>query len=668
MCGIAGLFSTRLDSDDYPAVIVDMLSRIKHRGPDETGYFFDDNAVIGSVRLSIIDLHTGSQPMSDSSGRFWIAYNGEVYNYLDLKEQLKARGHSFATESDTEVVLVSYIEWGLDAFKRFNGGFGVAIYDTLKKELVAARDRYGKRPLYYATTGNTTYFASEMKAFAGIPEVSFAWDKEQLSSIFAHWAPVEHQTGFKDIAQLPSASCMILNDKGVRVHQYDQLTLDVEEFKGSEKEAIEITREKLRESVRLRLQSDVEVGVYLSGGLDSSITSVLAKQLNSQPVRSFSVAFTDENFDESQYQDDTSKFIGTKHTSLRVTHEDIARDFPHAVYHAEVPLFRTALVPLYTLSKMVREHGIKVVLTGEGSDETFLGYDIFKETNLLDRWMNGADESERERLMAGLYPYLKHYNKDNFRAISGTYSRYAQPGEAKYFGHSIRFGNSRMALRFLKDCPDPDNFLSGFISEHRLEYESLSPIAKAQWLEFKTLLGGYLLSSQGDRMALANGVENRCPFLDPNLVAWASGLPVDYRLKDGTGEKHILKKAFEKELPAAVINRSKQPFVAPDAVVFLSQNPPDYVESVLSAGELKKVDMLDNDFCQKFINKLRSSEPGRIAPRENQAFLLLLSTALLDRYYVRREHAGISQVQKVENVTVAVDGRSAPKTVSQTNS
>jgi len=668
MCGIAGLFSTKLDSDDYPAVIVDMLSRIKHRGPDETGYFFDNNAVIGSVRLSIIDLHTGSQPMSDSSGRFWIAYNGEVYNYLDLKEQLRARGHSFATESDTEVVLVSYVEWGLDAFKRFNGGFGVAIYDTLKKELVVARDRYGKRPLYYATTGNTTVFASEMKAFAGIPEVSFVWDKEQLSSIFAHWAPVEHQTGFKNIAQLPSASCMILNDKGVRIHQYDRLTLDVEEFKGSEKEAIEITREKLRESVRLRLQSDVEVGVYLSGGLDSSITSVLAKQLNSQPVRSFSVAFTDENFDESQYQDDTSKFIGTNHTSLRVTHEDIARDFPHAVYHAEVPLFRTALVPLYTLSKMVREHGIKVVLTGEGSDETFLGYDIFKETNLLDRWMNGAEEAERERLMAGLYPYLKHYNKDNFRAISGTYSRYAQPGEAKYFGHSIRFGNSRMALRFLKDCPDPDNFLSGFISEHRLEYESLRPIAKTQWLEFKTLLGGYLLSSQGDRMALANGVENRCPFLDPNLVAWASGLPVDYRLKDGTGEKNILKKAFEKELPAAVINRSKQPFVAPDAVVFLSQNPPEYVESVLSAGELKKIDILDNDFCQKFISKLRSSEPGRIAPRENQAFLLLLSMALLDRYYVRKEYSGISQVQKVENVTVAVDGRPAPKTVSQTNS
>lgn len=665
MCGIAGLYSVDRSSDEYPSIIVDMLSRIKHRGPDESGYFFDENAVIGSVRLRIIDLHTGSQPLTDSSGRFWIAYNGEIYNYLELKEQLKARGHIFKTDSDTEVLLLSYVEWGLDAFKRFNGGFSVAIYDTLKKELVLARDRYGKRPLYYATAGNTTVFASEMKAFLGNPDVSFAWDNEQLSSIFAHWVPVEHQTGFKNIAQIPSASYMVINESGSRVETYDLLDLQVEEFNGTEEEAVELTREKLREAVRLRLQSDVEVGVYLSGGLDSSITSLLAKQLNPMPVRSFSVAFTDENFDESQYQEETSKFIGTKHTSLRVTHEDIARDFPLAVYHSEVPLFRSALVPLYTLSKMVREHGIKVVLTGEGSDETFLGYDIFKETNLLDRWMKGADEPERERLVAGLYPYLKHYNKDNFRAISGTYSRYAQPGEAKYFGHSIRFGNSRLALKFLKDGHDPDNFLSGFVSSHSREYDSLSPIAKTQWLEFKTLLGGYLLSSQGDRMALANGVENRCPFLDPNLVTWAFGLPVDYRLKGGLGEKNILKKSFEKELPPSVITRSKQPFVAPDAVVFLSKSPPEYVESVLSVDELKKLDSLDHGFCQKFIEKLRNSEPGRIAPRENQAFLLLLSMALLDKYYVRREYRDISPFEKIENITIAVDGRQAPTPVSK---
>lgn len=665
MCGIAGLFSTRRNSDEFPAVIVDMLSRIKHRGPDESGYFFDNNAVIGSVRLSIIDLHTGSQPMCDKSGRYWIAYNGEVYNYLDLKEQLKARGHVFSTESDTEVVLLSFVEWGLDAFKRFNGGFGVAIYDTLKKELVVARDRYGKRPLYYVTSSDTTVFASEMKAFVDIPEVSFTWDNEQLSSIFAHWVPIESQTGYKNIFQLPSASYMVINARGVTVQQYDCLKLDVEEFKGSEEEAVELTREKLRESVRLRLQSDVEVGVYLSGGLDSSITSLLAKQLNSQPVRSFSVAFADENFDESHYQNETSKYIGTNHTSLRVTHEDIARDFPSAVFHSEVPLFRTPLVPLYTLSKMVREHGIKVVLTGEGSDETFLGYDIFKESHLLDRWKNGADEAEKSRLVAGLYPYLKHYNAENMRAISGTYSRYAQPGEAKYLGHSIRFGNSRMALRFLKDCPDPDNFLSGFISEHAAEYDTLGPVAKTQWLEFKTLLGGYLLSSQGDRMALANGVENRCPFLDPNLVSWAFGLPQNYRLKEGSGEKNILKLAFKSELPDSVINRSKQPYLAPEAVVFLSKNSPAYVESVLAADELKKIDMLDHDFCRKFIDKLKNSEPGRIAPRENQAFLLLLSMALLDKYYVRREDSEFSKVHRVENVKVAVDGRQAPEVVSR---
>lgn len=666
MCGIAGLYSTKMKSDDYPAAIVDMLTRIKHRGPDESGYFFDDVAVIGSVRLSIIDLHTGSQPMCDRSGRYWVAYNGEVYNYLDLKAQLKERGHVFATESDTEVVLISYIEWGLDAFKKFNGGYGVAIYDTVKEELVVARDRYGKRPLYYTVQGETTAFASEMKAFAGLKDVSFDWDRDQLSSIFAHWVPVEGQTGFKNINQLPASCCMVINKTGRQIHKYDDLKLDIDEFKGSEQEAIEITREKLKESVRLRLQSDVEVGVYLSGGLDSSITSLLAKQLNSQPVRSFSVAFSDENFDESQFQEDASKFIGTRHTSLKVSHEDIARDFPHAVYHAEVPLFRTALVPLYTLSKLVREHGIKVVLTGEGSDETFLGYDIFKETNLLDRWINGASEEEKDRLVSGLYPYLKHYSADNMRAISGNYARYAQPGEAKYWAHSIRFGNSRMALRFLKDAPEPENFLIGLVSKLAGEYDPLSPVAKTQWLEFKTLLEGYLLSSQGDRMSLANGVENRCPFLDPDLVQWAFSLPMEYRLKGGSGEKNILKEAFKNELPDSIVNRSKQPYLAPDAVVFLGKNAPDYVDSVLSADELSKIDFLNTDFCLKFVNKLKSAEPGKIAPRENQAFLLLLSLAMLDRYYVKRQHPGLGEVHQLQNVGVAVDGRKATKEMSPT--
>ncbi len=657
MCGIAGFYSNTFNNDSFSSTIVEMLSRISYRGPDESGYFFDEIAAIGSVRLNIIDLNTGSQPMSDRSGRYWIAYNGEVYNYKELKARLKESGHAFSTESDTEVVLHSYIEWGARAFEKFNGGFGVAIYDTLKKELILARDRYGKRPLFYVTSGETTLFASEMKAFAGFADLSFSWDSEQLASIFTHWTPLDNQTGFKNVMQLPAASYMLINQDEIVVKQYAELRLDVQPFTGSEEEAAELTREKLKESVRLRLQSDVEVGVYLSGGLDSSITSLLAKELNTQEVRSFSVSFADQNFDESKYQNEASAFIGTKHHHLQVTNEDIARDFPQAVYHAEVPLIRTAPVPLFTLSKLVSEHGVKVVLTGEGSDEGFLGYDIFKETNLLERWIAGIDDQERERLVAGLHPYLKHFSAENIRTLAGTYSAFTQHGKAKYGGHSISFRNSRMALKLLNGSPDPDQFMSDFLSSKSSEYDNLSAVEKTQWLEFKTLLGGYLLSSQGDRMSLAHAVENRCPFLDPNVLNFAFSLPLNYRLKNSSTEKYILKQAFKNQLPESILTRNKQPYLAPDAVVFLGKDAPDYVESVLSPGELKKIDVLDADFSETFVSKLRSGAASKITPRDNQAFLLLLSLSLLDRYYVKRQHPELTSSRKLTNIKVSVDGR-----------
>ncbi|HEY9716781.1 MAG TPA: asparagine synthase (glutamine-hydrolyzing) [Trichormus sp.] len=656
MCGIAGFHSANFSNDRFERTIVDMLTRIQHRGPDESGYLFDEHGAIGSVRLSVIDLHTGSQPMHDPSGRYWIAYNGEVYNYKQLRERLKEQGYTFSTESDTEVVLVSYIAWGTSCFAKFNGGFALAIYDTQTHELVLARDRFGKRPLFYCTRGNEVFFASELKAFANIPGIEFKWDSEQLASIFLHWTPLPHQTGFKNIQQLPTAGMLIVKDGSIRVSRYAELEMTGETFTGTFDEAAEKTKSLLHESVRLRLQSDVEVGVYLSGGLDSSIVALLATQLNTQTVRTFSVSFADPQYDESSYQQETSAFLGTQHTTLKVSGADIARDFPSAVFHAEVPLFRTALVPLMGLSSLVREHGVKVVLTGEGSDEGFLGYDIFKETYLLDRW-HGLDAEARENLIKALYPYLPHYSADNIRSIAANYARFAAPGSAPYMAHSLRFSNSRLALRFLHNGGDPDAAFTAHMREQDALFSQLNAVAKTQWLEFETLLSGYLLSSQGDRMALANGVENRCPFMDPQLLAWAFSLPLEYRLNGGTQEKHILKRAFARELPDSVISRFKRPYLAPDAASFLGENCPDYLDGVLSLDELKKIDVLDSDFAAKFVDKLKNTEPSKIAPRDNQAFLLLLSLSLLDRYFVRKQHSQLTCEPTLSNIVVSRDLR-----------
>ena len=664
MCGIAGFHSPAFSDDQYERTIVDMLRSIQHRGPDESGYYFDNHAALGSVRLSVIDLHTGSQPMSSQDGRYWIAYNGEIYNYKVLRENLKKLGYKFRTESDTEVVLLSYIAWGTNCFAIFNGGFAVAIYDSLTHELVLSRDRFGKRPLFYSIKGATVLFASEMKAFANVPDFHFRWDKDQLASIFVHWTPLPHQTGFQNIEQLPTAGMLIVRDGTVVVAQYADLEMTGETFTGTQAEAAEETRWLLEESVRLRLQSDVEVGVYLSGGLDSSIVALLATQLNTQAVRTFSVSFTDPQFDEAEYQEETSKFLGTHHTTLKVSGADIARDFPKALYHAEVPLFRTALVPLYGLSSMVREHGVKVVLTGEGSDEGFLGYDIFKETYLLERWQNGLEESERQRLLQRLYPYMPHYNAENMRSIQANYARFAEPGAAPYLAHSIRFSNSRLALRFIKEAANPDQQFAAYVHKNDDLLNRLSSTAKTQWLEFHTLLSGYLLSSQGDRMALAHGVENHCPFLDPSLLAWAFRLPVEYRLQGGTDEKHILKKAFQDKLPASVLARFKRQYLAPDASSFIGDQTADYLESVLSPRELQKIDVLDTDFAAKFMDKLKNTDRSKIAPRENQAFLFLLSVSLLDRYFVRKQH--LPSASRLTNIVVSVDARQSRRDISAT--
>lgn len=658
MCGIAGFYAPKFDNDKFPDVIAGMLGRISHRGPDQSGYFFDERAAIGAVRLSIIDLSTGTQPMSDGSGKFWISYNGEIYNFNELRKELVELGYQFRTQSDTEVVLIAYMAWGTKAFARFNGGFAVAIYDRVKKELVLARDRFGKRPLFYTNSGKTVLFSSELKGFIDVPEFNFEWNNETLASIFSLWTPLPTQTAFKGVQQLPLAGYLIANDQGVSVGTYSTYIPREKRFEGTEEEAVQQVRDLLEESVRLRLQSDVEVGVYLSGGIDSAIVARLAKDITKSSMRTFSIGFTDPDYDESPYQNEMSEFLGTRHTTLKISHEDIARDFPHSVMHAEMPLFRTAPVPLYALSSMVREHGIKVVLTGEGSDEAFLGYEIFKETNLISRW-NQLEDSERDRILGKLYPYLAHYNADNFKGIKANYTRYCEPGESPFFGHSLRLNSSSFILRFLDKNTKPEQYLSSLASENNELFGSMSPVEQTQWIEFQTLLSGYLLSTQGDRMALSHGVENRCPFLDPDVLEFALSLPVDYRLKDGSIEKYILKKAFGQMLPQSITSRFKQPYLAPNAQVFFGANRPEYMESVLSEQELKKISVLDHDLASRFLKKLATSDASRMAPREHQAFMLIMSLALLDRGFIQKHESLVAGSALPNNLSVRVDGRSA---------
>ncbi|MEU7159057.1 asparagine synthase (glutamine-hydrolyzing) [Streptomyces chrestomyceticus] len=629
MCGLAGFIAPELPADDAPGVITAMLGHIRHRGPDEAGYYLDDGVTMGAVRLSIVGLATGAQPMADPDERYWICFNGELYNHIELREELRRLGRPFRTDSDTEVVLQAWIQWGEACLPRFNGAFALAIRDAHSGDLVLARDRYGKRPLFYTDHGGAFLFASEMKAFRAFPGFGFALDPRELASVYALWTPLPDRTPFRGIRQLPVGGVLTVRGDRRSLRTYEELRVDAPAFTGTEAEAAAHVREALRTSVGLRLRSDVEVGVYLSGGLDSSIVTKLATDLSPHQVRTFSVQFEEASFDESDSQRVVADHLGTRHSAISVTGADIAEGFESAVYHAEVPAFRTAFVPMYLLSRHVRDAGIKTVLSGEGADEAFLGYSLFRETLLRASW-DDLDEDERQRRLAGLYPELGHFGPAHRKHLTGLFRQFSTESLPGLFSHELRYQNGRFAVRLLKERDEPFADLLAMVrSDPR--YAALSPVQKAQWLEYKTLLAGYLLSTQGERMSLAHSVENRCPFLDPAVVRAAAS--VNLRFDDGFEEKAILKKAFRGELPESSLTRPKQPYRAPGAAVFKKQRP-DYLDLLLSDAELTKLDCVDPVFARKLVNKIMTTPDEQISTKEDQAFVYLLSTAVLNQQFV----------------------------------
>lgn len=632
MCGIAGFVGPSFGPDQFPGVIMGMLGHIGHRGPDGLGYVIDDSAGMGVARLAIIDPAGANQPMADATGRFWLCYNGEVYNYLELKAELQSHGVLFTSESDTEVVLQSWLHWGPSCLARFNGGFAFALYDRLTGRLVLARDRYGKRPLHYVRQGRGLCFASEMKSFAAVPGFRFEQDPAQLASMAAIWTPLPHESGFRGIEALPMAEWLEWNGGQLSRHRYESLDFAPSAPCADAGEARERIRGALSDSVRLRLRSSVEVGVYLSGGVDSAIVARLASRQASAPLKTFSISFADKAYDESREQRLMADFIGSEHHDLPVDNEALTAACPAAVYHAEVPAFRSAFIPMYLLSRLSRDRGIKVVLSGEGADEAFLGYDLFKEVLLRRRWAV-MDEDERRRRLGSLYPHLSHFGPDEFRALLGLYSQFTEEKMPGLFSHELRFQNGRFAARLFKDPGNPFGFLKAEIAGEA-GFGQLDDIQKAQWLEFRTLLSGYLLSTQGERMALAHGVENRCPFLDPSVVALASA--VNLKFDDGFSEKKLLRDAFREDLPRDIVEKRKFPYRAPDSAAFADRKP-DYLELLLSEAELAKVPFINGVFARKLVQKIMAQEPGSISTKEDQAFMMLLGIMLLDRQFVRGE-------------------------------
>jgi asparagine synthase (glutamine-hydrolysing) len=383
MCGICGFVSRARAPESE--LLLRMMGRLAHRGPDGSGYYRDEAAALGHCRLAIIDAAGGAQPLSNEDGRIWITFNGEIFNYVELAAELKALGHRFRTASDTEVIVHAWEQWGARCFAKFNGQWALAIWDRLNGELVLSRDPAGILPLYYSFCGGKFLFASEIKAIFADSSVSRAFDPQGFSEILSFWCTVAPRTPYLGVSELEPGSWAVLKGADLESHAYwaPQFPAAGREEGQDIVENGRRLRESLVEATRLRfLRSDVPVGAYLSGGIDSSVTAAIISRYTDVPLTTFSLRFSDREFDEGPYQAEMADRLGTEHRCVEISASDIAEAFPEALWHAEKPILRSGPVPLFLLSRLVRLSGYKVVVTGEGSDEILAGYDIFREAQV----------------------------------------------------------------------------------------------------------------------------------------------------------------------------------------------------------------------------------------------------------------------------------------------
>ena len=553
MCGLVG-FMPGLPKEDSYRILRNMLNLIEHRGPDESGIYHSERIGLGNVRLSIIGLEKGTMPLCNQDKTLWITFNGEVYNYIELREELLEKGYAFETNTDTEVVLYLYEEFGESFIEKLNGQFAIAIWDETKDQLFLGRDRVWIRPLFYTSFEGRFLFASEIKSFLEFPGVSFELCEEAISDYFTFWTCLPPKTAFKDIFQVPCGSYMLVKNSKIRTVPYwNLLALDLQENEIDLDSASEALDNLLRDSVRLRLRADVEVGCYLSGGLDSTVTTHYATRYSKNKVKTYSLLFDDKEFDESQYQRMAQELLRTEHTEVHCKDEDIASEFESVVWFSESPLFRTAPAPMKILADGVQKKDIKVVLTGEGADELLGGYNIFKEMKIRRFWAKDTESNFRPLLLTRLYPYLPHIRQAKPNYLKLFFGYKLKEVDSPVYSHLLRWNNGNKLRQFFRSefkepIGDYDP-VKAYESTAGESLESLDELTAAQIIELQLFMSGYLLSSQGDRMAMAHSVEGRYPFLDHRIIEFCLKLPARFKI-NGLNEKFLLKRLFKNKIPS----------------------------------------------------------------------------------------------------------------------
>ena len=561
MCGICGKLSGNYCKPPDYSLIRAMMSAMDHRGPDDDGIYLSRNVGLGHKRLSIIDLSTGKQPISNEDGKIWVVFNGEIYNYQELRRHLINKGHVFATATDTEVLVHLYEEFGEDFISKLRGMFAFALYDERAEKLMLARDRVGIKPLYYCMNGGGLVFASELKALLADPSVNREINPDAIDRLLTFYYIPGELTLLKGILKL-SPGHYLVHEKGKhRIKQYWDLEFDSQPSSHSLTESVDQLTELIKESVRLHMISDVPVGFLLSGGVDSTALLSFAVNETVRDISTFTIGFEGERFaDERPYARLASKKFGTKHYEMTISAKDFQNFLPKYVWHMEEPVCEPPAVALYYVSRMASEH-VKVLLSGEGGDEAFAGYPNYRSMVWLERMklaskpFNGS-ASYLFKAFSKLTP-LKGMEK--YQPLwSMPLERYYYSRTSSPYNYFNRYRQSLYTGEFAGQVGKESlNFTSGCFANA----EGRDDLSRMLYIDTKTWLPDDLLV-KADKMTMANSMELRVPFLDHKVMEFAWSLPSHYKL-NGFTTKYILKKAFADKVPSEILNRKKTGFPVP---------------------------------------------------------------------------------------------------------
>lgn len=631
MCGIAGWINleNKPSQNHSEAVLHSMCERMKHRGPDSEGLWLDEQVALGMRRLSIIDLHTGEQPVYSEDKSVVVVMNGELYNFREVRGKLEKQGHKFETQTDTEILPHLYEEHGETMLEHINGMFAFALWDKRKKKLLIARDRFGEKPLYYGVFDGKLIFASELKVLLANPLVKTKINTNALRQYLSFdYVPAPHSI-YENIFKLPAAHFLSVENGEVKTRRYWNLTFHKNGSVTSFEKSVEELRELLSDAVKMRLVSDVPLGILLSGGIDSSTVAAFATQHASEKVKTFSIGFEEDSFDESKYARQVAKHLDTEHYEDKLSVGKAADLISEIGKWLDEPMSDGSLIPTFLLSRFVRKY-VTVALGGDGGDEIFAGYPMYYAHKVAN-FYNGIPRIFRNNLIEPIVNNLPVSNKN----LSFDYKAKRFVRASKYdlvTRHHSYFGSfsideqqnvlSKNVLAETSDdiYADAKNLLK--ITDAKNEIEQM------QFLDINFYMAEDILTKV-DRASMAVSLEVRAPFLDPRIAQFAASIPLEYKLKGSKG-KYILKKAVENLLPKEILQRPKKGFGIPIAEWLKGRLNP-LMHEMLDAKRLKDQGLFDENFVQKLIKEHESNT----ASHHKQLWTLLVFQLWHDNFLKR---------------------------------